>query len=230
MANVAVVSVLLAASAFWIALSCLPILLADRPQLDTTPSGRPSPSRALGDYVLTWYSYQDNTPCNTTATASQRPLTPFVSVAVPSRLLKQSGGMLQYGDKLHVKFLEGRRMPNGTTHTGWVRIDDFCGDGGNDAYCYQTLRGRKYPNVDLYVGDITKSGIGCDGGPAGSGQELTHVTTGAPPPGRFVTNYGGAVRGKGKPCDCAAARREQGDCLWHYTPKYEPWWDSVCSK
>ena len=180
----------------------------------------------LGTYVLTWYSFQDNTPCNSVATASGRPLIPFVSVAVPFRLLKTKGGTLDYGDRLFVKFLEGRVMPNGKKHSGWVQIDDFCGDGGQDSYCFQTVSGTKYPNIDLYIGDYTKSGTNCGyTGPAGSGQEVTDVFTGTP--AVFETDYGGAATGSGKCGDCAAAR-EQQKCQWHYTPTYESWWDSVC--
>jgi hypothetical protein len=191
----------------------------------------PPLGRKLGDYVLTWYSFQDNTPCNSTATASGRPLVPFVSVAVPFRLLRSKGGTLDYGDQLYVKFLDGRIMPNGVRHTGWVQIDDFCGDGGNDSYCFQSVGGKSYPNVDLYVGDYTQAKIPCGGsGPAGRGQELTEVFVGPAPAGRLLTGYGGAATGRGRCGDCAGAKAEKGGCNWHYTPKYEPWWDSVCKK
>jgi hypothetical protein len=177
---------------------------------------------------MTWYSFQDNTPCNSTAAASGRALVPYVSVAVPFRFLRTKGGSLSYGDQLYVRFLDGRVMPNGARHTGWVRVDDFCGDSGDDAYCYQSVQGAKYPNVDLYVGDYTQSGIGCGGvGPAGSGQERTEVFLGPAPPGRFLAAYGGAARGKGRCGDCAGARAEQ-QCNWFYTPKYEKWWDDAC--
>lgn len=196
-----------------------------------SPAGVPiaPPRPKLGDYVMTWYSFQDNTPCNSTSAASGRPLVPYVSVAVPFRLLKpKGGGPLAYGDQLFVKFLENRVMPNGARHTGWVRVDDFCGDGGDDSYCYQTVQGTKYPNVDLYVGDYTLSGIQCDGsGPAGRGQERTEVFLGPAPPGALVTSYGGAARGKGRCGDCSGARKEQS-CNWYYTPQYESWWDSTC--
>lgn len=180
----------------------------------------------LGDFVLTWYTFQDNTPCNSMATASTRPLIPYVSVALPFRFLKSKGGSLDYGDQLFIKFLQGRTMPNGTKHTGWVQIDDFCGDGGNDSYCYQTVGGQKYPNVDLYIGDYNKSGMNCAStGPAGDGQELTEVFRGTS--GGLVTNYGGVAKGPGKCGDCKAAKAEQS-CAWHYTPSYEKWWDGVC--
>lgn len=189
-----------------------------------------SGGRALGDYVMTWYTFQDNTPCNTTATASGRPLIPYVSVAVPFRLLKSKGGTLNYGDKLFLSYLQNRAMPNGTKHTGWVQIDDFCGDHGDDSYCYQTYKNKKYPNVDLYVGDYTKSGIKCaDNGPPGSGQELTKVSVGEPAAGQWITNYGGAARGKGKCGDCKGAKTEQ-KCDWHYTPTKESWWAATCKE
>lgn len=141
-----------------------------------------------------------------------------MSVAVPFRLLKKHGGQLDYGDKLFVKFLVGRSMPNGRKHTGWVQIDDFCGDNGDDAYCFQTMRGKKYPNVDLYLGDWLKSGMKCGpGDPAGSGQELTDVHVGSPG-SAWVDNYGGAEKGSGKCGDCAEAKRQQGSKCWAYTP------------
>ncbi len=178
-------------------------------------------------FVMTWYSFQDNTPCNSTATSSKRSLTPYVSVAVPFRFMKDKGGPFSYGDKIYVQYLDGKSMPNGARHTGWVQIDDFCGDGGDDNYCFQTVDGKSYPNVDLYIGDYTRSGMKCDRtGPAGGGQEVTRVTTGSPPSGKWVTNYGGAATGRGKCGDCAAARKEQ--CVWDYTPKRESWWDAAC--
>lgn len=184
----------------------------------------------LGDWVMTWYTFQDNTPCNSTATASTRALVPYVSVAVPFRFLKSKGGDLDYGDKLFVSFLQNRTMPNGTKHTGWVQIDDFCGDGGDDLYCYQTVGGKQYPNVDLYIGDYTKSGVNCSTtGPPGSGQEITKVSVGQPPSGAWVTDYGGAARGGGKCGDCSGAKQQQS-CQWHYTPSWEGWWTETCKQ
>jgi hypothetical protein len=192
----------------------------------------PRHGEKLGDFVLTWYSFQDNTPCNSAASSSGRALIPFVSVAVPFRLLKEKGrgGTLKYGDHLFVDFLQGRTMPNGRKHTGWVQVDDFCGDFGDDEYCYQKVGGKKYPNVDLYIGDYTQSKIECDGtGPAGSGQEKIKVYMGPAPAGEFISDYGGAAKGKGKCGDCGAAKAEK-KCNWHYTPRYEKWWDDVCKK
>lgn len=194
------------------------------------PPGAPerfdNKNKKLGDFVMTWYTFQDNTPCNSTATASDRPLIPFVSVAVPFRLLKSKGGSLNYGDQLFLEFLEGRAMPNGSKHTGWVQVDDFCGDGGDDSYCYQTVGKKKYPNVDLYIGDYAMSGMNCsETGPAGNGQEVTGVFTGKSD--AMVLDYGGAAKGPGKCGDCKGARKEQ-KCAWYYTPTYEKWWDSVC--
>jgi hypothetical protein len=189
---------------------------------------RPSPPKQLGTFVLTWYSFQDNTPCNSSASSSGRRLIPFVSAAVPFRFLKSHGGPLQYGDQIHVKFLEGRKMPNGKTHTGWLQVDDFCGDGGDDDYCFQRVHGQRYPNVDLYIGDYTSSNMTCNGGPAGSGQERTVVSTGPAPAGRMIRDYGGNEKGPGACGDCEAAKRGKPACAWSYTPQYETWWDSVC--
>jgi hypothetical protein len=172
----------------------------------------------LGKFVVTWYSFQDNTPVNSALSASGRKLVPYLSVAVPFRLLKPFGGALDYGDRLYLQFLDGRSMPNGTKHTGWVQIDDFCGDSGDDSYCFQTVGGVKYPNTDLYIGDFTKSGMdskACSG-PAGSGQELTNVSTGAPG-SAWIADYGGKALGSGKCGDVTTAKPQQGSC-WDYTP------------
>lgn len=180
-------------------------------------AGAPTKSPA-GKFVMTWYSFQDNTPVNSALSASGRKLVPLLSVAVPFRLLKAFGGAWNYGDRLYVAFLDGRAMPNGTKHTGWVQIDDFCGDSGDDSYCFQTVSGAKYPNVDLYLGDFTKSGMDpktCSG-PAGSGQELTDVATGNPG-AAWVAGYGGKALGSGKCGDLSTAKPQQAGC-WDYTP------------
>jgi hypothetical protein len=178
----------------------------------------------LGQYVMTWYSFQDNTPVNSSESASGRELHPYTSVAVPFRLLKDFGGKLNYGDKLYIEYLHGKKMPNGTLHTGWVEIDDFCGDSGDDSYCFQMVGGKSYPNTDLYIGDFSKSGMaaknGDCSGPAGSGQELTNVSTGNPG-SQFITAYGGAALGSGKCGDFSSAESQQGGLnggCWDYTP------------
>ena len=184
---------------------------------DGKDAGAPAGAKRLEPHVLTWYTFQDNTPVNSAFTGSGRPLKAFVSVAIPRRELKENGGTLDYGDKLWVAFLAGRMMPNGTPHTGWVEITDFCGDAGDDTYCYQEVDQGKFPNVDLYIGDFTKSGTkatpdGMGGedclGPAGSGQDLTEVYTGNAG-ADFKTSYGGATLGTGKCGDKAAARLQQ---------------------
>jgi hypothetical protein len=193
----------------------------ERPQdagKDSKPdAAAPSGAKRLENHVLTWYTFQDNTPVNSAFTGSGRPLKAFVSVAIPRRELKENGGTLDYGDKLWVEFLAGRTMPDGTAHTGWVEITDFCGDAGDDTYCYQEVGASKYPNVDLYIGDFTKSGtmkvvVGMGEedclGPAGSGQDLTEVYSGNPG-ANFKTSYGGATLGTGKCGDKTAARQQQ---------------------
>jgi hypothetical protein len=180
----------------------------------------PAGAKKWTQHVITFYSFQDNTPVNSLFTASGRTLKQYSSVAVPRRELKANGGTLSYGDKLWLAFLAGRTMPNGTKHTGWVQVDDFCGDAGDDTYCYQQIDGKgpMYPNVDLYIGDFSKSGfmptppspahpMGDCTGPSGSGQDLTDVYTGTP--ATFETNYGGALLGTGKCGDRQAARDGQ---------------------
>jgi hypothetical protein len=178
----------------------------------------------LGQYVITWYSFQDNTPVNSAQSGSGRNLIPYVSIAVPFRLLKDFGGQLNYGDKVYLDSLAGRTMPNGMQHTGWVQIDDFCGDNSDDSYCFQTVNGTSYPNTDLYIGDFTQSGMtassGSCSGPAGSGQDLTNAYTGDPG-SAFVADYGGAALGSGKCGDYSTAESQQGGLngpCWGYTP------------
>jgi len=166
----------------------------------------------LGKFALTWYTFQDNTPVNSSISSSGRVLHPFISVAVPFTLLKDFGGKLDYGDKLYIEFLHNRVMPNGKMHSGWVEIDDYCGDNSDDTYCYQNVGGKKYPNTDLYIGDFTKSGMAVkDGdctGPGGTGQDVTNVSTGNPG-ALFITSYGGAELGSGKCGDKVTARQQQ---------------------
>jgi hypothetical protein len=179
---------------------------------------------SLGQFVMTWYSFQDNTPVNSSESASGRELHAYTSVAVPFRLLKAFGGKLDYGQKLYLDYLHGKKMPNGKTHTGWVEIDDFCGDSGDDSYCFQTVGGKSFPNTDLYIGDFSKSGMAPSGGdcsgPAGTGQELTTVSTGDPG-SQFMLDYGGADLGSGKCGDYTSAEAQQGGKnggCWDYTP------------
>lgn len=182
------------------------------------PDATAATKSPAGKFVMTWYSFQDNTPVNSALSASGRKLVPFLSVAVPFRLLKPFGGKWSYGDRLYVAFLDGRTMPNGAKHTGWVQIDDFCGDSGDDSYCFQSVGGAKFPNVDLYLGDFTKSGMdpsSCSG-PAGSGQELSEVSTGNPG-SAWIAGYGGKALGTGKCGDVSTAKPQQAGC-WDYTP------------
>jgi hypothetical protein len=184
----------------------------------TTDAGGTTTKTLLGQYVITWYSFQDNTPVNSALSASGRKLVPYISVAVPFRLLKDFGGKLNYGDQLYLEFLAGRTMPDGTKHSGWVEIDDFCGDSGDDSYCFQTVGGKSYPNTDLYIGDFTKSAMdpkACTG-PAGDGQQLTNVYTGSAG-AAWIGNYGGAALGSGKCGDINTAKPQQAGC-WDYTP------------
>lgn len=196
---------------------CISACSAEAPGDASEEDDALSAKASLGSYVMTWYSFQDNTPVNSSESASGRELHPYVSVAVPFRLLKDFGGKLDYGDKIYVAFLHGRKMPNGKRHTGWVQIDDFCGDSGDDSYCFQTVGGRKYPNVDLYIGDFSRSGMtaSCDG-PAGSGQELTKISSGKPTASSWVDDYGGAALGTGACGDVKSAKAQQS--CWDYTP------------
>ena len=124
--------------------------------------------------------------------------------------------------------MKGRTMPNGQKHNGLVRVDDFCGDGGDDNYCYQTYKGQRYPNIDMFIGDWSQSGHNdsCNG-PAGSGQELTQVNRTS---GGRVGDWGGRSRTSGKCGDVEDAKRQKNGRCWHYTPIFESWWNETCSK
>lgn len=174
---------------------------------------------------MTWYTFQDNTPTNSSMSSSGQLLKAYVTVAVPFTELKAFGGKLDYGDKIYIQFLDGKQLPGGKTHSGWVEIADFCGDNSDDSYCYQEVGGKKYPNIDLYIGDFTKSGMAPNGtgddcsGPAGSGQELTDISLGNPG-GAWTDDYGVPSLGTGKCGDQNVAMQQQGpvDVCWHYTP------------
>ncbi|MGZ5969947.1 MAG: hypothetical protein ACXWP4_19880, partial [Polyangiales bacterium] len=65
---------------------------------------------------------------------------------------------------------------------------------------------------------FTKSGMSptsCTG-PAGSGQELTNVSTGTAG-SEWVGDYGGGALGPGKCGDLSTAKPAHGSC-WDYTP------------
>jgi hypothetical protein len=181
------------------------------------------------DAVVTQYTWQDNSACNSTMTASGRPLVPYVSVALPFRFVRPYGpsnAPFRIGDTIFVRFLQGRVMPDGALHTGWVRIDDFCGDHGSDGYCFQ--HGK--PNVDLYIGDWAHAAVTCVAqnpqqwgsggfqGPGGRGQEPSEVFFGPAPTGSLVPSYGGRAQGAGRCGDCAFGRTVQPPACWHYDP------------
>jgi hypothetical protein len=188
---------------------------------------RPPATARWGDAVVTAYTFQDNSACNSIMTSSGRALVPYVSVALPFRYLRSlGGGPFELGDEIFVSFLQGRAMPSGARHTGWVRIDDFCGDSGDDEYCFQDGE----PNVDLYIGDWARSGMTCladdlraEGtgtfsGPAGDGQEDTEVRFGPAPAGDLVDSYGGRALGEGPCGDCGSGKTVQPPACWHYDP------------
>lgn len=36
--------------------------------------------------------------------------------------------LFDFGEWVKAEHLVGMKMPNGKTHTGWVKIEDYCGD------------------------------------------------------------------------------------------------------
>ena len=158
--------------------------------------------------ILTVYTFQDNTPNNSVESASGRELKAYRSVAVPFRFLKKFGGNLSFGQNMQIKFLEGRKMPSGVLHNGWVTLDDFCGDNKKDSYCFQDCSLGKCANIDLFIGDFTAS-MTCDGGPGGNGTEETSVILGVAPPGALDVDYGVPASNGNKKCDYEKAYVQQ---------------------
>lgn len=180
------------------------------------PSGTVSQNQTLGNCILTQFTFENNTPCCSTSSASGKPLIPFVSCSLMFRYLKdKKGGPLKMGDQIYCAALAGRKMPNGKTHSGWLRIVTYCGDLGNDAYCAQSKDGKMYPLVDVYVGSFPASGSVCDGqgsvtGYVGDGNLMSEVKAGPAPAGDPAATdgkkgdapYGGQAFGTCKCSDC----------------------------
>ena len=211
---------------------------------------RPAAGGSVGSVIQTFFTSDNNTPASTNTSASGKLMEPYVSCALPfSFLVEKGGGPFKYGDWLHLKRLEGK-LVNGKKHTGWVRIDTYCGDLGDYSYCLKDFNGKKYASVDLFIGPFKKSGQVCNGkgsttGPAGSGLEFTQVKFGPPPTGKGVATYGLAARGTALCNDvvsacvettglakevCAAevrkgqARMSEGtvkDHCFHFIPQYD---------
>ena len=121
---------------------------------------------------------------------------PYLSAALALRHIKKSSraGKMEgsdltraeeeptfsFGDWIKVQFLEGKPMPSGKTHTGWVRVDDYCGDNKDDAYCVEE---NKF--LDLYVGcESTKGGTGIND------MNSSKYYRGTPPAGADKIVYG----------------------------------------
>jgi hypothetical protein len=170
-------------------------------------------------FALTWYSWQDNTPCNSMRTASGNRMVPFISVAVPFRFLAKFGGALNYGDLVYVPFLRDRVMPNSTKHTGYLVVTDFCGDNSDDNYCYSD-DGKKNPILDVYIGDYTKARMNRWSGPMGNGQETVYpkfykAVARGKHPSVIPRSYGGQATGGGRCGDCEYANKQQPGA-WDY--------------
>lgn len=177
-------------------------------------------------YILTWYSFQDNTPSCSTSTSSGRSLIPYVSIAPPFRMLRNWGGQLEYGDWVYADWLDGRSMPNGKKHTGMLRVDDICGDNDDDSYCfYKDSSKTKRPGIDIYIGDITKSGYRTDGdcsGPAGYGSTEMKLFTGSDH--SKTKDYGGRAESSCKCGDWRTGQKEHGNCYFYKAPEWTSKW------
>jgi len=119
-------------------------------------------------------------------------------------------------------------MPNGV-HTGYVRVDDFCGDNSNDSYCFYKVGKKKVPGIDIYIGDITTSGYSTSGkcdGPAGNGKTAVklYIAGNAPENMRRTDGYGTRAKGTGRCGDHQSARREHGSCYFYKAPESSVKW------
>lgn len=162
---------------------------------------------------LSWYAWQNNTPCNSNLTARGKRLTPFKHVAIPDRLATT----YPIGTKLYIDSLRGKSTPR-STHTGWVEVADTCKDPG----CYSGTR----PIVRLYIGDFMSAQATC----TGTGMIMINKNTSKQwsLPIRDATfaqcktglvpefkNYGGASEGKDGSSVCGVcdlAKTQMGSC------------------
>jgi len=202
--------------------SVKPIDFADD-AMKPNPSGTVSPNQVLGNAILTQFTFENNTPCCSMSSAWGKPLIPFVSCSLMFRYLKdKKGGPFKAGDQIFCKALQGKKMPNGKTHSGWLRIATFCGDMGDDEYCAQSKNGKRYPLVDVYVGSFQASGSVCDGqgsvtGYVGDGNLMSEIRGGPAPSGdpaategkRGDAPYGGKPFGTCKCNDCVQGCMDQ---------------------
>jgi hypothetical protein len=158
----------------------------------------PKVGSRVGNVMQTFYSRDNNTPAGTNTSASGELMIPYVSCALPfSFFTKKSGGPYDYGDWFEIDSLRGKKLPNGKTHTGFLKAVTYCGDFNDYTYCIKDHNGKKYSSIDVYIGPFKTSGQKCDGkgtttGPAGSGLTFTGVKYWGknPPKDKALTSYG----------------------------------------
>lgn len=188
--------------------------------LKKPPSGKTCTGTPI---QLSWYSWQNNSPCNSSLSSSGKPLVPYKHVAIPSKLAKT----YPLGTKLFVDGLKGKSTGR-DTHSGWVEVADLCAEGGVSS-CY-TSGGK--PLVRLYIGDYTKAKASCAStGPSrapaitinkGTSKAwnlpleaaISCKTTPSYGERAFNGNYGGAPKGIGKCGECASTKAQLGKCYF----------------
>lgn len=192
----------------------------------SSPKGSPKGSGVKGctgtPITVSWYSWQNNSPCNSSVSASGKALVPFKHIAIPVKLAKT----YPIGTRIFIDGLKGKSTA-GETHSGWVEVADTCADGV--APCY-TSSGK--PICRLYIGDYTKSKASClassrsrappimfrKGTSTAWQLPLDTVISCKKNPSvgeRAMTrNYGGSAKGPGKCGDCNATKTQLGSCYY----------------
>ena len=168
----------------------------------------------------TWYSSNDNTPCASAVSSKGKELVPYVSLAIARKFINEGSSndakKVKYGEWVFIPQMKGRMVKN-KPHTGWLRVDDKCGDfdgAGKDpnAHCYID-NAQTAPKVDMFIGLFSATMTCANGsttGPGGSGQDPIDVYRGTPTSAEKVTEYGVPWRVPGAKCnDCYAACKDQ---------------------
>lgn len=196
----------------------------------TNPNPNPKPGKKTtckGTVImLSWYSWQNNSPCNSRISSSGKPLVPYKHVAVP----KSMHGAFPLGTKLFIDGLRGKSTA-GETHSGWVEVADTCEETGSTTCYFQPP--KSLPLVKLYIGDFTKAKAKCLGTMSrapkiginyGTSKQWslpleTTISCRRTPTASersFNRGYGGSAMGNSKfKCgDCSAAKTQLGSCYY----------------
>lgn len=173
---------------------------------------------------LSWYSWQNNRPCNTAISSTGKQLVPFRSIAIPKSMERA----YPIGTQLFIDGLKGKSTAGMETHSGWVEVADFCQEGAS-VTCYMNPP-NSIPIVRLYIGDFQKAHATCTGTTSRAPSiAINYGTSKAwflpmsttisckkkPALGEraFNRNYGGAAVGSGGVCGmCTTGKTVLGAC------------------